>query len=125
MKLSFEIKLVLLLVFAVCANGYINKVMEGFGSLDRVCPTIRSSVGVCHELAKQQCRIPVYTNNECWMKAYSDCNKYCLRSGGKVCNCYDYASSRCASSSSPAEGCYDNVYRECLAGVGLAKDPDR
>ena len=98
---------------------------ESFLCVGSHCPTQRNSSSVCHQLAQAQCQIPSYPLNSCWLNAFSACNKSCLRAGGKVCDCDGYATKRCQSSSSPADGCYRSVLQKCMAGMGFAADPDR
>jgi len=80
---------------------------------------------MCHEIAKANCRIPVWRLNDCWAENYQNCSDNCKRSGERMCNCHAYASEKCRSSDDPAEACYASVHQKCLAGMGLANDPDR
>lgn len=92
--------------------------LESFG-----CPK-KASV-MCHQIAASQCQIPTYTLNDCWLNAYSSCQKNCLKGRQGMCDCDNYARSRCKSSTDPADACYSSVSQKCMAGMGFACDPDR
>ena len=113
----------LLLIIAGCyiINQYFISV-EYFGGN---CPTNSGAGSVCHQLAAAQCRIPTYQSNDCWLNTYSECKRNCSGGGSSVCDCDAYASNKCKSSTSPADGCYTSVLQKCMAGMGFGPDPDR
>lgn len=91
-----------------------------------VCPTATSAHRMCLEMAGDNCRIPTYPNNECWMSVYNKCKNNCTRNVKKDCNCTEIANRMCGTSSDPAEQCLGSVYQKCMAGqTGLVPDPDR
>jgi len=81
---------------------------------------------MCHQLAKDNCRIPTWMLNDCWMDTYRECANSCSYANtNEMCNCHKIASERCRSGDDPAEACYSSVHQKCMAGIGLAPDPDR
>ncbi len=118
-------KVILFGVIVWCLYTSFLKNRESFLCVGSHCPSQKNTASICHQLAKDQCQIPSYPLNSCWLNTFSACNKRCLRSGGKVCDCDGYATERCKSSSSPAYACYKSVLQKCMAGMGFASDPDR
>lgn len=82
---------------------------------------------MCHEIAYKNCRIPTWTDNSCWTETYLNCLSNCNRNRGAAvaCDCTRVASQKCRLNDAPAEECYQSVYQKCMAGMGLAPDPDR
>lgn len=91
----------------------------------RGCSTPSVAHQICHNLAKDNCRIPTWQLNDCWLKTYQKCANSCGSGNPVSCGCHAYASELCRSEDDPAEKCYADVHQECLAGMGYAPDPDR
>ena len=88
----------------------------------RGCAKPSISHQICHNMAKDNCRIPTWQLNDCWINSYKQCSEACNTGN---CQCYDYATEKCRSNDDPAEKCYSDVHQECMAGMGYATDPDR
>lgn len=103
-----------------CNHGY------GYGRDGKNCGNVDIASRTCGELAAANCRIPTTQMNDCWLNAYSACKKQCSMKGfAGNCNCYDIASDSCGSGNEPAIACYADLQQKCMAGLGLAPDPDR
>jgi hypothetical protein len=78
-------------------------------------------------MAEANCRIPTTTNGDCWLKTYSQMHKGCQQRGTQLdCSCAARATEMCESSATPANDCYNDLYRKCMAGrVAGYADPDR
>lgn len=84
------------------------------------CQGYESPQAMCQKLAHQNCKIPTYPNNECYLRNYQQC----YSQGKSACDCEQLAAVKCSTSpQSPAEGCFKSINQKCLAGHGL--DPDR
>ena len=81
---------------------------------------------MCLEMAGDNCRIPTYPNNECWMSVFNQCRNICLRDVHGDCNCTAIANVGCSTRGDPAESCLNSVYQKCMAGqISGIPDPDR
>jgi hypothetical protein len=82
---------------------------------------------MCHSMAKDNCHIPTWTNQECWLRTYEKCmkNSKLNKVSDGACDCLEFASQKCTTGNWPAEQCYAKTKQKCLAGYGLAPDPDR
>jgi hypothetical protein len=92
------------------------------------CPTPSFSDQMCHTMAKDNCRIPTWQMNDCWLNHYRKCTQSCGSSNGNTanCNCHQAATEACRSNDDPAEACYASVHQKCMAGMhSHIKDPDR
>jgi hypothetical protein len=91
-----------------------------------VCPSATTAHRMCLEMAGDNCRIPTYPNNECWMSVYNRCRNTCTRDVQGDCNCTQIANDECGTRGDPAEQCLNSVYQKCMASqTGLVPDPDR
>ena len=122
MKITFQKILFILLLSGIVLRIFPQ--IESFCS-GRQCPQGGVADRMCHHLARDQCRIPTWTLNDCWLNTYRECNKKCSRGSKEMCNCDAYATESCRSSNAPAEACYAGIHQKCMAGMGFAKDPDR
>ena len=81
---------------------------------------------MCLKMAGDNCRIPTYPNNGCWMTVYDRCRNTCSRDVTGDCNCSAIATRKCGTRGDPAEQCLNSVYQKCMAGrVSGVPDPDR
>lgn len=81
---------------------------------------------MCLKMAGDNCRIPTYPNNECWMSVYNRCRNMCSRDIQGDCECDQVANSECVSGNEPANACLRTTYQKCMAGrVAGIPDPDR
>lgn len=100
----------------------------GFGRGGKNCDKISAAHNTCKQLAEANCRIPTWMMNDCWLDEYRKCKQSgncSITSFGSYCNCYDMATQKCASSNCPADACFHDLHQKCMAGLGLAPDPDR
>lgn len=120
-KLIGIIILVLLITKYIQGEHFCN---YGYGRDGKNCGNVELATRTCGELAAANCRIPTTQMNDCWLNAYSNCKQ---QKGGVSanCNCYDVASETCGSGNEPAIACYADLQQKCMAGLGLAPDPDR
>jgi hypothetical protein len=113
------------------SHGYVNgETFCGFGRDGKNCDKVGAANETCKQLAEANCRIPIYMKNDCWLNEYENCKQSgkCGTVGRPVssnCNCYDLASSKCGSDTCPADACFHDLHQKCMAGLGLAPDPDR
>lgn len=128
--------LVILLVFGLFCKCNISKdlnffpdELENFRGVKGCnnCPTNEFAHNMCHTMARDNCRIPTWQLNDCWLSHYRKCANSCGSGKGNLanCDCHAYASEMCRSNDDPAEACYASVHQKCLAGMGMAIDPDR
>jgi hypothetical protein len=87
------------------------------------CPSESGASGMCHEMAADNCRVPRWMLNDCWLNTYRECSNQCASPG--VCDCHAEATAKCGSCDDPAIACYNTVHQQCMAGMGFAPDPDR
>lgn len=88
------------------------------------CPSRGAGGEMCHVLARDNCRIPPVTMNDCWLGTYRACVNDCARGG--LCDCADKATAKCGSCDDPAVACYESVHQKCMAGMfDNVPDPDR
>jgi len=81
---------------------------------------------MCLEMAGNNCRIPTYPNEECWMSVYNRCRDTCNRNVSGDCKCTQVANQQCVTRDDPADACLSSVYQKCMAGrTDLVEDPDR
>lgn len=97
----------------------------GFGRDGKNCDKVSSANETCKQLAEQNCRIPTWMMNDCWLNEYQRCKTSDKCGLSSNCNCYDMATQKCASSNCPADACFHDLHQKCMAGLGLAPDPDR
>lgn len=91
-----------------------------------VCPSDITAHRMCLEMAGDNCRIPTYPNNECWMSVYNQCKRSCGYRENVDCGCTQIANDECGTRGDPAEQCLSSVYRKCMAGqTSTFADPDR
>lgn len=119
------LKLIGIILLVLLLTKFIN--IENFCSYGRDgknCGNIDIASNTCGELAAANCRIPTTQMNDCWLDTYTNCKKNSDQISGN-CNCYDKASESCGSGNDPAIACYTDLHQKCMAGLGLAADPDR
>lgn len=91
-----------------------------------VCPTNSTAHKMCLEMAGDNCRIPTYPDNGCWMSVFNECKNQCSRDVKTDCNCTSIANAKCQTGGDPAEACLGSVYQKCMSGqVAGIPDPDR
>lgn len=100
-----------------------NRLFDGDLNNNRYeCPTKSKAHKMCMDLASSVCRAPTYPDNECWMSQY----QICKNRGGSSCECTKVANDRCDQGGMDvADNCVTSVFQKCLAGQGMAIDPDR
>lgn len=120
------IKLIGIVILIVLIAKFVNNSEPfcNYGRDGKNCGNVDLAYQVCGELASANCRIPSTQMNDCWLDTYRNCKQKC-GSMKSNCNCYDEASESCGSGNEPAIACYADLQQKCMAGLGLAPDPDR
>jgi hypothetical protein len=68
---------------------------------------------MCHLMAKDNCRLPTVTLNDCWINNYQNCMK---NNGSSFLKCSDQAHLMCQSGNETEIQCYNGLYKQCMNG---------